>query len=183
MRRRGWKVPVLAVALASLAGASPAMAQDGGGTGSEPPPAGQPPPAGPAPPDLIVSGRDVRMTRAGYGHFKIGCRQTSTPGEACLGTLVLRLAEPVTIEVRKPGSNRTQKKRLGAIQVGTGQFQTSVDLAQTLTIRFPAVFQRALRDVGALSVQAIGTYVGKNGAAGTTKRFITVYFPKKPPVV
>jgi hypothetical protein len=175
MRRACW---FLAVGLASLVAAAPAAAQSE--APPEQPPAGQPP-AGPSPPDLVLSGRDVRMTRAGYGHVKIGCRQTSTPGEACLGTLVLRLAEPVTVEVRKPGSNRTVKKRLGAIQVGTGQFQTPVGLAQVLTVRFPAVFQKALRDVGALSVQAIGTYVGKTGLGGTVKRFLTVYFPKQPP--
>lgn len=181
MRRRCWKAPVVAVALASLAGASPALAQTEAPPEQQPPP-GQPPPA-PSPPDLVLSGRDVRMTRAGYGHFKIGCRQTSTPGEACLGTLVLRLAEPVTVQVRKPGSTRTVTKRLGAIQVGTAQFQLGVGLAKTLTVRFPSIFQHALRDVGALSVQAIGTYVGKNGQGGTVKRFVTVYFPKQPPTV
>jgi hypothetical protein len=169
---------LIAVGLACLAGAAPAAAQTE--APPEQPPAGQPPP-GPSPPDLVLSGRDVRMTRAGYGHFKLGCRQTSTPGEACLGTLVIRLAEPVTVDVRKPGSNRTVKKRLGAIQVGTGQFQTPVGLVQVLTVRFPAVFQKALRDVGALSVQVIGTYVGKSGQGGTVKRFVTVYFPKQPP--
>jgi hypothetical protein len=171
---------LLAVGLSCAAAASPAAAQTEAPPEQQPPPPGQPP-AGPSPPDLVLSGRDVRMTRAGYGHFKIGCRQTSTPGEACLGTLVARLAEPVTVEVRKPGSNRTVKKRLGAIQVGTGQFQTPVGGVKVLTLRFPALFQKALRDVGALSVQLIGTYVGKSGQGGTVKRFVTVYFPKQPP--
>src|SRR3954468_1616795 len=175
MRRACW---FLAVGLAWAAGAAPAAAQT-----EAPPdqPPARPPPGAPSPPDLVLSGRDVRMTRAGFGHFKIGCRQTSTPGEACLGTLVARLAEPVTVEVRKPGSNRTVKKRLGAIQVGTGQFQTPVGGVKVLTLRFPRVFQKAVRDVGALSVQLIGTYVGKSGQGGTVKRFVTVYFPKQPP--
>jgi hypothetical protein len=179
MRRGCW---LLAVGLVWAVVASPAAAQTEAPPEQQPPPAGQPPP-GPSPPDLVVSGRDVRMTRAGYGHVKIGCRQTSTPGEACLGTLVLRLAEAVTVEVRKPGTNKTVKKRLGAIQIGTGQFQTSVGFVKVLTIRFPAVFQKALREVGALSVQVIGTYVSKTGQPGSVKRFITVYFPKQPPTV
>ena len=178
MRRLCWFV---VVGLACLAGAPSAFAQTEAPPDQQPPPPGEQP-AGPAPPDLVLSGHDVRMTRAGYGHVKIGCRQTSTPGEACLGTLDLRLAEPITVEVRKPGSTKTVRKRLGAIKVGTAQFQLPVNLAQTLTIRFPSVFQKALRDVGALSVQLIGTYVSKSGQTGSTKRFVTVYFPKKPPI-
>jgi hypothetical protein len=174
VKARRWKWPVLAVAVASLAGAPQALAQ------TEPPP--EQPPPGPVPPDLVLSARDVRLNRAGYAHVKIGCRQTTMPGEACLGTLTLRLGNPVTVTVPTKGGGR-HKKTIGAIQIGTAQFQLAVGLAQRLTVRLAPLVQRAVRQLGSVNVQLIGTYVGRSGQGATSKRFITLYFPKQPPQV
>jgi hypothetical protein len=167
MRRRGL---VVVLVLGCLAPA-PALAQ------SQAPPDQPPePPAGPAPPDLILSGRDVRLTRAGFAHFKIGCRQTGAAGEACLGTLTVRLFKPVTVKVgghdRRIPVTRT---------IGTGGFQTNVGRADAVTIRIDPAVQRAVRSDGSLIVQLIGTYVSKAGQAGTAKRYVSLYFPTRPP--
>ena len=170
---RAWKWPVLAVAMASLAGAPQALAQ------TEAPP--EQPPAGPVPPDLVLSGRDVRLNRAGYAHVKIGCRQTTTPGEACLGTLTMRLGNPVTVML--PVKGHLRKKTIGTVQIGTAQFQLAVGLAQRLTVRLTSLMQRVVRQLGSVSVQLIGTYVSRSGQGSSTKRFTTLYFPKQPPEV
>jgi hypothetical protein len=168
MRRRGL---VVVLVLGCLVPAPGALAQ------SQAPPEQSPePPPGPSPPDLIISGRDVRLTRAGFAHVKIGCRQTSTPGEACLGTVIVRLFKPVTVKVgghdRRIPVTRT---------IGTTSFQTAVGRADVLTIRIDAAVQRAVRADGSLIVQLIGTYVSKAGQAGTAKRYVSLYFPSRPP--
>jgi len=175
MRRRCWKWPVLAVAVASLAGAPQALAQ------TEAPP--EQPPPGPAPPDLVLSGRDVRLNRAGYAHVTIGCRQTATPGEACLGTLTMRLAETLTVMVPTKGGDKPRKKTIGQIPIGRAQFQLPVGFVARLTIRLTPLVQRAVREAGAVSVQLIGGWVGRSGQGDITKRFVTLYFPKQPPQV
>jgi hypothetical protein len=182
MRRRCWNGPVLAVALVWLAAAPAALAQTEP-TPEQPPPE-QPPPTGqPLPPDLVLSGRDARLNRAGYVHVKIGCRKTIVAPEACLGTLTLRLGEPVTFTAPPKGGGSPRRQRLGAIQIGTAQFQLAVGLAQRLTVRLTPLVQRAVRQLGSVSVQLIGTYVSRSGQGSTTKRFITLYFPKQPPQV
>src|SRR5438105_4451232 len=91
MRRRGLAIGLV---LGLLGPAPGALAQSQAPSDQSPEP-----PAGPSPPDLIVSGRDVRLTRAGFAHVTIGCRQTSAPGEACLGTLTLRLYRAADVQV------------------------------------------------------------------------------------
>jgi hypothetical protein len=168
MRRRGL---VVVLVLGCLAPAPAALAQ-----GQAPPEQSPEPPPGPSPPDLILSGRDVRLTRAGFAHVTIGCRQTSTPGEACLGTLTARLFKPVTVKVgghdRRIPVTRT---------IGTGSFQTPVGRADSVTLRIDPTVQRAVRADGSLILQLIGTYVSKAGQAGSAKRYVSLYFPTRPP--
>ena len=99
MPRHMRRVLLLTLALVSgaLLWAPAAPAQD------EAPPGGQPLPPGPPPaPDLVLSGRNVRMTRGGVVGIKLGCRTNAAPGEACIGSLTLRLAKALVIEVPHP---------------------------------------------------------------------------------
>jgi hypothetical protein len=172
MRRSCWKWSALGFALASLVGAPQALAQ------TEQPPPEQPPPEQPSPPDLVLSGRDVRLNRAGYAHVRIACRQTSTPGEVCIGTLTLRLGEALTVRV---GSKDRHLAK--GFKLGVASFQLSVGSVATLTFHLTPVLQRAVRQAGDVSVQQIGAYVSKSGApAPMTKRSFTLYFPTRPPI-
>ncbi|MDQ6915875.1 MAG: hypothetical protein M3155_08710 [Actinomycetota bacterium] len=168
MRRR---CLVVAVGLGCLVPAPGALAQ------SQAPPDQTPePPAGPSPPDLVLSGRDVRLTRAGFAHVTIGCRQTNAAGEACLGTLTVRLSKPVMVDV---GGH--QKRVPVTRNIGTANFQTPVGAAAVLTLRIDPTVQRAVRADGSLIVQLIGTYVSRAGQAGSAKRSASLYFPTRPP--
>jgi hypothetical protein len=145
---------------------------------SQAPPPDQPeqPPAGPSPPDLILSGRDVRLTRAGFAHVTIGCRQTGAAGEVCVGSLVVRLYRPVDVQVG--GHHR----RVAVTRnIGIARFQTPVGQADVLAIRIDPTVQRAVRSDGSLIVQLIGTWVSRAGAGGTNKRYVNLYFPTRPP--
>jgi hypothetical protein len=165
MRIRGWQAPVVA-GLALLITAPAVRGQT-----TAPPEA-----VGPEPPELVLAGRDVRMTRAGYGHFKLGCRETSTPGEACLGTLTLRLAQPVTVAVGR------HHRRVPSL-AGRAGFQIPVGVAETLTIKLPALVQRAVRQLGSIQLQLVGGYADHAGRSVTVKRYVTLYFPTAPPSV
>jgi hypothetical protein len=164
---------VVVVALACLAGAPDALAQ----TQAPNEPVPGPQPAGPAVPDLVLSGRDVRMTRAGFAHVRVGCRPTGAATEACLGTLILRLSKPLTFDL--PGG---RKGRISPTKtLGLANFETPVGQADLLTIRLDPTVQRALRSMGSLTFQLLASYVGRSGQAGSAQRYVSFYFPTRPP--
>jgi len=172
MRRICCRRSLLAAGLGLLVAAPPALAQT----------AAPPAPAGPAPPDLVLSGRDVRVTRAGYGHVTVACRETSTPGEVCLGTLDLRLAHALTVTLPGGGSHPRTRRIPVTRKLGTASFQIPTGVAERLTLRLDPLFQRGVRQQGSVSVQLIGTFVDRAGQGGTVKRYVTFYFPTRPPI-
>jgi hypothetical protein len=169
MRRICCRRSLLAAGLGLLVAAPPTL-------GQTPAP---PPPAGPAPPDLVLSGRDVRVTRAGYAHVVVGCRQTSTPGDVCTGTLVLKLHNPLTVTL--PGGSHTRRISVTR-KLGTATFSIPTGVAERLTLRLYPLFTRGVRQQGSVIVQLIGGFVDREGQGGTVKRFVSFYFPTRPPI-
>jgi hypothetical protein len=167
MRRICCRRSLVAAGLGLLVAAPPAL-------GQTPAP---PPPTGPAPPDLIFSGRDVRVTRAGYAHVVVACRETSTPGDACIGTLVLKLYKPMSVSVGGHTRGISVARKLG-----TATFSVPTGVAERLTIRLYPLFVRGVRQQGSATVQLIGGFVDHEGQGGTTKRFVNFYFPSRPPI-
>jgi hypothetical protein len=168
---------VVAVALACLAGAPDALAQTQAPNEPPPGPGPGPPPPGPAVPELVLSGRDVRLTRTGFAHVRVGCRPTGAASEACLGTLILRLSKPLTFDL--PGG---RKGRVSPTKtIGLANFETPVGQADLLTVRVDPMVQRALRSMGSLTVQLLASYVGRSGQAGSAQRYVSFYFPSRPP--
>ena len=151
--------------------ASPAAAQ----TEGEPEP-----PAPTALPDLVLSGRDVRMSRVGVVGVRLGCRPVGQmTGEACLGTLELRLAWRVDVQERRGG--RTRTRRLNPYVLGRKSFSTPAGNAALLKLKLDLRTQRFVRQLGRFPVQLIGTYNSRAGAQGSAKRKIWVYFPRRSP--
>jgi hypothetical protein len=171
MRARRSATAVFAAAVGALAlGAPAAPAQ------TEAPPEGQVPTSAP---DLVISGRDVRLTRAGILNVRIGCRQASQPAtEACIGTLTLRLAEPVLVRERR--GEREVTRRIAPFNLGTAQFTTPVNRAALLKIRVTPRTHRIVREVGRVAVEVISGYVSRAGATASARRTISVYFPRRP---
>jgi hypothetical protein len=166
----------------SLAGAPGALAQTP--PPPEQPPPEQPPTTGPLPPDLVLSGRDVRLNRAGYAHTKIACRSRgSAPDDACLGTLTLRLAETLTVMVPSKGGGKPHQRTVHQGPIGRAPFRLQVGDVALLTFHLTPLQQRAVRQAGEVSVQLIGGWVSRSGQGDVSKRFTTLYFPKQPPQV
>jgi hypothetical protein len=165
----------LVVVAAVLAGAPPALAQT-----PAPPPAQLPPP----PPDLVLSGRDVRMSTAGVLRIRIGCRETVTPGEICVGTLTVRLREAVEIRVppprNAPPGARPRTRRIAPYTIGTVRFSVGVGGAPVLRLQVNRLTGQIVRQLGAIRVRLIGVYTGRANVAVQTSRTIRVYYPTRP---
>jgi hypothetical protein len=146
-----------------------------------PPP---PPPPGPPPAaDLVLSGRNVRMTRAGVVGIRLGCRSNAPPGEACIGSLTLRLAQAIVVDVppprNKPGA-QPRKQRITPFNFGVISFTVVIGDAAQVRLRLSKRAQDLIRQQERVRVDLIANYNSRAGAPGSARRNVRVYFPTKP---
>jgi hypothetical protein len=177
MRRRALTLAALAAAvLGAGAAAAPAAAQ-------EPDPGAQPPPPGaPSPPSLVLSGRNVRMSRAGFVSVRLGCRATGVAqaGDACIGSATLRLANTITMEYLPPKAKKPVIRRIGPFNFAVGDFTLGVGEATALRLRLSPRAQALLRSQERLRVDVIVRYNNRAGTAGSARRNVRFYFPASP---
>lgn len=170
MRRALAATSLLAAALA-LPAAAPAQTPT-------PPPAAGPPP----PPDLVLSGRNIRMTRTGVVGVKLGCRPSDVVGEACLGSLTLRLADQITITappLDRPGG-RPRRQTISPFNLGVTDFKIVAGDAAQLRLRLNKRAQTLIRLQERVRVDLIADYNSRAGAQGAARRNVRVYFPRRP---
>ena len=143
-----------------------------------------PAPPGPPPaPDLVLSGRNVRMTRTGVVGIKIGCRTNAAAGEACIGSLTLRLAKPIVIDVPPPPNakpNTPRKRTIAPFNFGVIDFTVVIGDVAQLRLRLSKRAQDLIRQRGQVRVDLIAAYNSRAGAPGSSRRNVRVYFPTKP---
>jgi hypothetical protein len=181
MRRRPSALAAIACALlgaAVLGAPSSASAQDPD-PGATPPPPGPPPP-----PDLVLSGRNVRMTRGNVVGVRMGCRGTAAQnGEACLGSVTLRLANAIILEpFDPPGPKPPVARRINPFDFAVRDFTLNVGDGIDLRMRLSARAAKLVRDRERVRVDVIVRYNSRAGSAGTARRNVRVYFPKRPGV-
>ena len=175
--RRALILAALPAALLGAAGAQPAIAQtEAPDQGAQPAPPGPPPP-----PDLVLSGRNVRMTRGGIVGIKLGCRSNATAGEACIGSLTLRLANAITIDVPDPKNrDRTIKRRIAPFNFAVKDFTIVMGDAAQLRMRLSKRAQDLIRRQERVRVDLIANYNSRAGAQGQSRRNVRFYFPTRP---
>ena len=172
---------ILVLAPAALLGAAPAPAS---AQTEAPDPGAQPaPPGPPPPPDLVLSGRNVRMTRGGIVGIKLGCRSNAAAGEACIGSLTLRLAKAIVMDVpanpKKP-DGKTVKRRIAPFNFAVKDFTIAMGDAAQLRLRLSKRAQDLLRQQERLRVDMIASYNSRAGAQGQARRNVRFYFPTRP---
>jgi hypothetical protein len=169
----------LALVSGALLWAPAAPAQD------EVPPGGQPAPPGPPPaPDLVLSGRNVRMTRTGVVAIKLGCRTNAAPGEACIGSLTLRLANAIVIEVPPPPNakpnTKPRRRTIAPFNFGVIDFTVVIGDVAQLRVRLSKRAQDLIRQQERVRVDLIADYNSRAGAQESSRRNVRFYFPTKP---
>jgi hypothetical protein len=178
MRRAGLTLALLVAAVLGAGAAIPA-----GALAQDPDPGATPPPAGPPPPpDLVLSGRNMRMTRGNVVGVRMGCRGTAAQaGEACLGSVTLRLANAIILEpFDPPGPKPPVARRINPFDFAVRDFTLGVGDGIDLRMRLSARAAKLVRDRERLRIDVIVRYNSRAGAAGTARRNVRVYFPKRP---
>ena len=135
-------------------------------------------------PDLVLSGRNVRMTRGGVVGIKLGCRTNAAPGEACIGSLTLRLAKAIVIEVppppnAKPGT-KPRRRTIAPFNFGVIDFTLVIGDVAQLRLRLSQRAQDLIRRQERVRVDLIADYNSRAGAQESSRRNVRVYFPTKP---
>ncbi len=148
------------------------------------PPESPEPPEPPGAPDLVLSGRNVRMTRGGIVGIKLGCRTNAAPGEACIGSLTLRLAKAIVIEVppppnAKPGT-KPRRRTIAPFNFGVIDFTVGIGDVAQLRLRLSKRAQDLIRQREQVRVDLLADYSSRAGAQESAGRNIRVYFPTKP---
>jgi hypothetical protein len=144
-----------------------------------------PAPPGPPPaPDLVLSGRNVRLTRTGVVGIKLGCRTNASPGEACIGSLTLRLAKAIVIEVPPPPNAKPnvkpRKRTIAPFNFGVIDFTVVIGDVAELRLRLSKRAQDLIRQQERVRVDLIADYNSRAGAQASARRNVRVYFPAKP---
>lgn len=138
----------------------------------------------PAAPDLVLSGRNVRMTKTGVLGIKMGCRSNAAPGEACIGSLTVRLATAIVIEVPPPPNakpnTKPRKRTISPFNFGVIDFTVVIGDSGQVRMRLNKRAQDLIRQRERVRVDLIATYNSRAGAQGSARRNVRVYFPTKP---
>jgi hypothetical protein len=130
-------------------------------------------------PDMVISGRDVRMTPAGVAGVRIGCLSLDA-SETCSGTLTLTLARAVLVpgrRGRRPGA--APKRRVGPFTMGTTSFTMPAGSARLLRIRLSVRARSVVRQLGSVFVKVEARYTGRSGQPARAGRTITLYYPRR----
>jgi hypothetical protein len=182
MRRRAATLATLATLVAAVLGAGAALTPTAA-TAQEPDPGGQPPPPGPpAPPTLVLSGRNVRMSRSGFVLVRLGCRGqgAAQAADACIGSVTLRLSSAITMEVLPPKAKKPIVRRIGPFNFAVGDFTLGVGEATLLRVRLSPRAQAVVRSQEKVRVDVIVRYNNRAGTPGTAQRNVRFYFPVSP---
>ena len=152
------------------------------GPPADPDPNAQPPPPGPPPPpDLVLSGRNVRMTRSNVVGIRMGCRGTaSQAGEACIGSVTVRLVTALTVPFDPPGRKPPTTRRIFPFDFAVRDFTLAVGDGLQLRMRLSPPAAKLVRDQERVRVDLIVSYNSRAGSAGTARRNVRVYFAKRP---
>ena len=180
MRKRSfWLTTLPVAAVLGFGAAAPAGAQ---APPADPDPGAQPaPPGPPAPPDLVLSGRNVRMTRGDIVGIRMGCRGTAAQtGEACIGSVTLRLAGILTVPFDPPGKKPPTTRRIFPFNFAVRDFTLGVGDGTQLRMRLSRPAARLVRDRERVRVDIVVRYNSRAGAVGTARRNVRLYFAKRP---
>jgi hypothetical protein len=168
-------VPLLAAALAWPAAAAAQTTAPGQAPGTEPQET-------PGPPDLVLSGRNIRLTRAGVLGVKLGCRTSPVANEACIGSLTVRLAGTITITappLGRPGG-RPVKQTIRPFNFGVIDFTIVEGDSAEVRVRVNRRASDLIRRQERVRVDLIANYNDRAGQAGGSRRNVRVYFPTRP---
>ena len=143
-----------------------------------------PPPGPPPPPDLVLSGRHIRMTRGNVVGVRMGCRGTAAQaGEACIGSVTLRLANVIVLEpFDPPGPRPPVPRRIFPFDFAVRDFTLAVGDGTELRMRLNPRAAKLVREQERLRVDVIVRYNSRAGGEGTARRNVRVYFPRRPGV-
>jgi hypothetical protein len=124
------------------------------------------------------------MTRGNVVGVRMGCRGTSAQaGEACIGSVTLRLANAIVLEpFDPPGPRPPVARRINPFNFGVRDFTLAVGGGTELRMRLSTRAARLVRDRERLRVDVIVRYNSRAGGEGTARRNVRVYFPKRPGV-
>jgi len=170
MRRRATTLATLVAAVLGIgatAAPTPALAQE---------------PGPPSPPSLVLSGRNVRMSRAGFVLVRVGCRATGAAqaGDSCIGSITLRLSTTITMEVLPPKAKKPIVRRIAPFNFAVGDFTLGVGEATLLRVRLSPRAQAVVRSQEKVRVDLIVHYNNRAGTAGSAQRNVRFYFPASP---
>src|SRR3954447_12918076 len=174
--RRSLLVLAAAGALVALPSTAPAQ------TPAPDPGAGNEPEA-PSAPGLVLSGRSLRMTRTGVVGIKMGCRANASAGEACIGSVTVRLTSKIVVDVPPPRNRpngRSRKQVVAPFNMGVIDFTVVIGDSAEVRVRLSRRAQDLIRRQGRIRVDLIANYNSRAGAAGSARRNVRVYFPTRP---
>jgi hypothetical protein len=116
----------------------------------------------------------------------MGCRPAGAPaGEACIGSLTIRLANALVVQVDLPGNapnQRPRNQRINPFNFGVRDFTLAIGDATQLRLRLNRRAQQLIRDQEQVRADLIGSYNSRAGAQGSARRNIRIYFVKRPGV-
>jgi hypothetical protein len=124
------------------------------------------------------------MTRGNVVGIRIGCRTNAPAGEACIGSLTLRLATAITIEVppppdAKPGTKPTMR-RIFPFNFAVKDFTVGIGDVAELRMRLSKRAADLIRKQGRVRVDLIANYNSRAGGQGQSRRNVRFYFPTRP---
>ena len=139
-------------------------------------------PEPPGAPGLVLSGRNIRLTRTGVIGVKLGCRTSPVPNEACIGSLTVRLADAITITAPPPGrpNARPVRQTIRPFNFGVIDFTIVEGDAAQVRLRLNKRAQDLIRRQQSVRVDLIASYNSRAGADGSARRNVRVYFPTRP---
>jgi len=174
--RRSLLILAAAGALVALPPAAPAQ------TPAPDPGAGNEPEA-PSAPGLVLSGRSLRMTRTDVVGIKMGCRANASPGEACIGSVTVRLTSKVTITVPPPRNQpngRPRQQVVAPFNMGVIDFTVVIGDSAEVRLRLSKRAQNLVRQQERIRADLIANYNSRAGTPGSARRNVRIYFPTKP---
>jgi hypothetical protein len=122
------------------------------------------------------------MSRAGFVSVRLGCRATGVAqaGDACLGSMTLRLANTITMEYLPPKAKKPVIRRIFPFSFAVGDFTLAAGEATALRLRLSPRAQALVRSQERVRVDVIVGYHNRAGTPGSARRNVRFYFPVSP---